>query len=121
MVTLTYRPQSEVPFALRQDKGIYAGLIYPAEGVLFELREDGSISGLTSTGCEFSGSASPDGPVAKGSVTFHGFPCKNRNDTVKGAIGVDRQQGRCTRRDLMRSWIVHWCLLGDDDLVSRMK
>lgn len=92
-VTLTYRTQSTVPFDLRQDKGIYAGLIYPTEEVLFELREDGSISGLTSTGCEFSGSAAPDGPVAKGSVTFHGFPCTNRNDTVKGVIGVDRQSG----------------------------
>lgn len=38
-----------------------------------------------------SGTATPDGPVAVGEITFEGPPCVNGYATVKGMIGIDLQ------------------------------
>lgn len=92
-VNLIYDNRSLVPFDLATAAGTYAGLWYPTEEVVIELRESGVIKGVTASGCTFTGQATPDGPVATGAVTFDGPPCENGTATVRGVIGVDLQTG----------------------------
>lgn len=93
-IDLFYDARSKVPFDLKKAAGVYFGLFYPTEEVRFELRETGVIVGLTGSGCQFTGQAEQDGPIASGTVTFRGAPCQNGTDTVRGVLGFDERTGQ---------------------------
>lgn len=92
-VELYHDERTFTPYDPAIAAGIYVGLWYPSEEVLIELKADGTIEGLSASGCQFRGEATPDGPVARGTVTFRGGPCTNGTATVSGVLGVSTQTG----------------------------
>lgn len=91
---LIYDTRSKEAFDLKQAAGVYLGLWIPLQEVSIELKADGTILGRTTLGCTFSGTATPNGPVADAEVTFDGPPCVSDHAAVRGVLGVDRQAGK---------------------------
>jgi len=97
--SLTYHaPLSERPFSLAEAAGTYTGRQLPQEGVIFQLASNGTFTGrLLNTGCAFSGSATPTGPVADISFAFtgpEGTCFHHLGESLHGVLSVDTTTGQ---------------------------
>ena len=88
--TSTYVDAYELEPSLSSIAGTYDGEVAGTAGfevAVTEISESGELSGLTSGGCAFDGSVSPNpnGNVYDVEVTFQGGPCLAGTETVGGA------------------------------------
>lgn len=94
-VELVYDIRSETPFSRTAAAGTYIGVWRSLnEEMTFTLTASGAITGRAAFGCTFSGSFTPNGPVAEATVRFDQDTCRTNQDTVRGVLVVDRQAGK---------------------------
>lgn len=92
--TSSYVDAYELEPSLSNISGTYDGEVAGTAGfevAVTEISASGELSGLTSGGCAFGGSVSPnpDGNVYDLEVTFQGGPCLAGTETVGGVAYVE--------------------------------
>lgn len=111
--TTTYDDTYEKPATLANLAGSYSGAVITfkgAEGANFTVSTSGSISGSTSGGCSFTGTASPRGATVVYDVrlSFLGGSCRQGTSTTSGVDLLDLEDSILTgaAMDAARSDVV---------------
>lgn len=116
--TSTYNPDYDLQPSLSTVAGTYAGSGYAGGGVEFTtvtIAAAGSITGVSSSGCAFTGSVTPHskGNVYDVSITFGGGVCANGSNTVAGVGYYDAAMNRITSAGLNGTRTSGFIFVGD--------